>query len=90
MLYSITLSLNYIVLSYYQHFGFTLAFQPLTTYLNITLIGMQYLYNGAPKCQHEGAARVLTFQPRGAIFKCCTNNHTSSVLLYDKLLKIQN
>jgi len=34
---------------------------------------------------HEGAARVMTFQPRDNIFECSTSKHASSVLLYDQL-----
>jgi len=36
-------------------------------------------------CQHEGAARVMTFQPRDNIFECSTSNRASSVLSYDQL-----
>jgi len=36
-------------------------------------------------CQHEGAARVMTFQPRNNIFECSTSKRASSVLSYDQL-----
>ena len=36
-------------------------------------------------CHHEGAARVMTFQPRDNIFECSTSKHASSVLSYDQL-----
>jgi len=36
-------------------------------------------------CHHEGAARVMTFQPRDNIFECSTSKCASSVLSYDQL-----
>ena len=36
-------------------------------------------------CHHEGAARVMTFQPRDNIFECSTSKRASSVLSYDQL-----
>jgi len=36
-------------------------------------------------CHHEGAARVMTFQPRDNIFECSTSRRASSVLSYDQL-----
>ena len=36
-------------------------------------------------CHHEGAALVMTFQPRDNIFECSTSKCASSVLSYDQL-----
>jgi len=36
-------------------------------------------------CHHEGAARVMTFQPRDNIFECSAINCASFVLSYDQL-----
>ena len=36
-------------------------------------------------CHHEGAAQVMTFQPRDNIFECSTSKRASSVLSYDQL-----